>query len=105
MSKPLEATEVIERIQNHQKSGGFVYAQDQIAQPRYFDICYEYLLANCIDTAERKIKSIEKVTRNQSYKPPERKPKVATDRTNRGEEWFVLDMFHQGTDKKKYSAN
>ena len=101
MSKPLEKHDVIERMQNHQKSGGFIYAQDQIAVSCYFDICYEYLLANCIDTTERRIKNIEKVARNQPYKPPERKPKVATDRTNRGEEWFVLDMFHQGTDKNK----
>ena len=98
MSKPLEKNEIVERMQKHLESGKFIYAQDQIAVPLYFDTCYEYLMANCIDATERKIKGIEKVERKQKYKI-RRKPKVSTDRTNRGEEWFVLDMFYQNTDK------
>ena len=98
MSKPLKKDKVLERLQKHQESGKFIYAQNQIAVPCYFDTCYEYLMENCIDSAERRIKGIEKVERKRTYNIS-RKPKVSTDRTNRGEEWFVLDMFYQNTDK------
>ena len=93
MRKPLAKNDVIERLRKYQTSGGFIYAQDQIAGPPYFDICHEYVLENCIDMAPR-IRGINRIERKRPYKV-KRKTIALADRTpsGRDEERYVLAMF------------
>jgi hypothetical protein len=97
--KMLEPKEVTKRLNAHKD---FIYKQPQLAVPCYFDICYEYIMEHCIDTTEteKKIRDIGRIVRKNSYEI-KRDDKNDEDRTNRGEEWFVLDLFNRNTDKKR----
>lgn len=83
-----------------QESDGFLYQQNPIKARGYFLTCCEYLWNYRIDREKSEIidKNIKKITRKSSYIPdPQRRKKEG--KTNRGEEWFVKDLFPPDRDK------
>ena len=96
--RPLKEAEVIERLKKYK---GFMYKQDQVKVPAYFDICYEYIMLNCIDQKKKELKRIAPIDRDRSYKI-EKKLQAKRKRIDRRcEYWFVFDMFFQDTDKNE----
>jgi hypothetical protein len=95
--QPLKEAEVIERLKKYK---GFLYKQDQVKVPAYFDICYEYIMLNCIDKKKKELKRIAPIVRDGSYKTDKR-VKTKRNSKSRSEYLFVHDMFHQDTDKNE----
>lgn len=93
----LSKEELFERLRKHE---GYIYNQPQITIPRYLDHCYEYIMEHCVDVEKKELKNIKKISRLKSYKV-KRAAKTESQRSGRGEEWFVLDLFLQKTDKEK----
>ena len=71
------------------------YKVPALARLGYFEWCFKFVETH----REEFLEKIKQITRSKSYKR-DRPKKDENTRTNRGEEWFVLDLF-RNTDKNE----